>query len=85
MTTEKQTERRVIMPDGRRESDHYNARWCKERHEKIDQDIKNIRLDKEKEFIKVWDAIRRQSNMLWGIMGLQLTILGGIIAILATG
>ena len=35
-------ERRVCMPNGRRESDHYNAQWCKERHDKIDKKLDEI-------------------------------------------
>ena len=84
MTTETQTERRVFMPDGRRESDHYNQKWCKERHDKIDQDIENRRLDNEKKFDEAWGAIRRQYAMLWGILAGQLVIMGGIIAVLIT-
>ena len=85
MTTEPQTERRFVMPNGRRESDLYNPEWCKERHMKVDLALENIRLDNEKKFDEVWDAIRRQHGMLWGVVGLQLTILGGIIAILVKG
>ena len=35
-------ERRVFMPNGRRESDHYNEKWCKERHDKIDKRLNEI-------------------------------------------
>ena len=84
MTKETQTERRVFMPNGRRESDLYNPEWCKERHDKIDQDIENIRLNTEKKFAEAWDAIRRQYGMLWGILAGQLAIMGGIIAVLIT-
>jgi len=84
MTTETQTERRVVMPNGRREPDYYNQEWCKERHEKTDQEIENIRLDNKKKFGKVWDAIGRQYAMLWGILAGQLVIMGGIIAVLIT-
>ena len=35
-------ERRVCMPNGRRESDHYSAKWCKERHDKIDRRLNEI-------------------------------------------
>ena len=84
MTKETQIERRVYMPNGRRESDLYNPEWCKEKHAKIDQDIENLRLDNEKKFYEVWDAIRRQYGMLWGILAGQLAIMGGIIAVLLT-
>ena len=84
MTTETQTERRVFMPNGRQESDLYNQEWCRERHEKTDQDIENIRLGNEKKFVEVWGAIRRQYAMLWGILAGQLVIMGGIIAVLVT-
>ena len=85
MTTETQTERQVVMPNGHRELDLYNPEWCKERHMKIDLALENRRLENEKRFDEVWDAIRRQYSMLWGVVGLQLTILGGIIAILVKG
>ena len=84
MTTETQIERRVFMPNGRRETDLYNPEWCKERHEKIDQALENIRIEKEKKFDGVWDAIRRQYGLLWGILAGQLVIMGGIIAVLVT-
>ena len=84
MTKETQIERRVFMPNGRRESDLYKQEWCRERHEKIDQDIENIRIDKEKKFDEAWGAIRRQYGMLWGILAGQLVIMGGIIAVLIT-
>ena len=72
------------MPNGRRESDYYNQKWCRERHEKIDQALENIRINKEKKFEEAWDAIRRQYSLLWGILAGQLVIMGGIIAVLIT-
>ena len=35
-------ERRVHMPSGRRESDYYNAEWCKERHDRIDKRLDEV-------------------------------------------
>ena len=72
------------MPNGHRESDYYNPEWCKERHMKIDLVLENRRLENEKKFDEVWDAIRRQNAMLWGILAGQLVIMGGIMAVLIT-
>lgn len=70
------------MPNGHGE---YNSELCKEKHERLDQDIKQIKNDSQKEFNSVWQKIKETNDRiddLWklivGSIGVGLLNLGGV-------
>jgi len=61
------------MPNGdKTEVSHkeYNVAWCDERHRKID-----------KEFQSVWEKLKKQDSLMWGMVLTLIGNLGGVIAI----
>lgn len=79
------------MPNG--ENGRYNSDWCREKHKRIDKQFEECQAACSKRFAEVWGeehggikAIwNRMDNLnmkLWSIIGMQLVILGGIVATL---
>jgi hypothetical protein len=65
------------MPNGNGNGEEkytFNPAWCKERHDRIDE-----------EFHKVWDRFKRIDSLMWGILLSLVGNMGGIIAILIQG
>lgn len=70
------------MPNG---EEAYNVEWCRDKHKSIDREFKEVKDNHKDDIENVWSQIRRQNNMLWGVMGLLLMNFGGVIAILVQG
>lgn len=66
------------MPNGRREEDQYNPRWCREKHEALDKRIEAI---KTRELGEVKDRIERVEQ--YGIKFVFLLI-GNLLATVST-
>lgn len=74
------------MPNGDdKHADIYNREWCQDKHRVVDKEIKAIKIHHEKDIDNVWNQIRRQNGMLWGVMSILIMNLGGIVVILLQG
>ena len=71
------------MPNGK--DNEYNAKWCREKHERIDKQLAEVWGEEHGGIKAVWKKYDQLNTKLWGIIGLQLTILGGIIVTLYRG
>ena len=68
------------MPNG--DGDKYNAQWCRDKNRQIDKEFAEIWGEEHGGFKAVWKSIDRLNAKLWGILAMQLVILGGIITML---
>jgi len=68
------------MPNG--DDDKYNTEWCKDKHQRIDEQLAELWGEEHGGLKAVWKNIDRLNAKLWGIIGMQLMILGGIVATL---
>lgn len=60
------------MPNGdAAHPQEYNLDWCNERHQRI-----------QDEFNSVWEKLRRQDGLLWGLLLALIGNFGGVIATL---
>lgn len=68
------------MPNG--EDGVFQAQWCRDKHKQIDRQFYEVWSEEHGGFKAVWENIDRLNAKLWGILVVQFTILGGIIAVL---
>lgn len=68
------------MPNG--DNGEYNTKWCRDKHHRIDQQFAEVWGEEHGGLKAVWKNIDRLNAKLWSIIGIQLVILGGIVATL---
>jgi len=68
------------MPNGH--NTEYNPDWCWDRHRKIEKQLDSMGQYIEKTQDEVWNKIRSQDRLLWGIMLALIGNMGGVAATL---